>query len=172
MTNFSVTIDKLTRWNVRDHETGLTKRFWSKQDVENYLDMQENVHAKTKSGNVQAQKRATKQSPTTKTKTKKKWFIILKSPCFIGRWYLYWVFTTTINHWEKNMDSQEWAAEFPYIPVSLAKKIVKSHGFDDVAEGFDNDLGCSFDEEGYEMICEIDENYEVLTQQLVDWLGY
>ena len=46
------------------------------------------------------------------------------------------------------MDSQEWAAEFPYIPVSLAKKIVKSHGFDDVAEGFDNDLGCSFDEEG------------------------
>jgi|TARA_B100000674_G_scaffold78450_1_gene54514 hypothetical protein len=70
------------------------------------------------------------------------------------------------------MDSQEWAAEFPYIPVSLAKKIVKSHGFDDVAEGFDNDLGCSFDEEGYEMICEIDENYEVLTQQLVDWLGY
>jgi hypothetical protein len=70
------------------------------------------------------------------------------------------------------MDSQEWAAEFPYIPVSLAKKIIKSHGFDDVAEGFDNDLGCSFDEEGYEMICEIDENYEVLTQQLVDWLGY
>ena len=70
------------------------------------------------------------------------------------------------------MDSQEWAAEFPYIPVSLAKKIVKSHGFDDVAEGFDNDLGCSFDEEGYEMICEIDENYEALTQQLVDWLGY
>ena len=70
------------------------------------------------------------------------------------------------------MDSQEWAAEFPYIPVSLAKKIIKSHGYDDVAEGFDNDLGCSFDEEGYEMICEIDENYEVLTQQLVDWLGY
>ena len=70
------------------------------------------------------------------------------------------------------MDSQEWAAEFPYIPVSLAKKIIRSHGFDDVAEGFDNDLGCSFDEEGYEMICEIDENYEVLTQQLVDWLGY
>ena len=70
------------------------------------------------------------------------------------------------------MDSQEYAAEFPYIPVSLAKKIIKSHGYDDVAEGFDNDLGCSFDEEGYEMICEIDENYEVLTQQLVDWLGY
>ena len=72
MINFSVTIDKLTRWNVRDHKTGLTNRFWSKQDVENYLDMQENVHAKTKSGNVQTQKRATKQSPTTKTKTKKK----------------------------------------------------------------------------------------------------
>ena len=72
MTNFSVTIDKLTRWNVRDHETGLTKRFWSKQDVENYLDMQENLQPKTKSGNVQAQKRATKQSPTAKTKTEKK----------------------------------------------------------------------------------------------------
>ena len=70
------------------------------------------------------------------------------------------------------MDSQEWAAEFPYIPVSLAKKIVKSHGFDDVAEGFDNDLGCSFDEEGYEQIVKIDENYEVDSQQLINWLGY
>ncbi len=72
MINFSVTIDKLTRWNVRDHDTGLTKKFWSKKDVEDYLDWQENLHAKTKSSNVQAQKRATKQSPTTKTKTKKK----------------------------------------------------------------------------------------------------
>ena len=72
MTNFRVTINKRTQWQVQDKTTGLTKNFWSKQDVENYLDWQENVHAKTKSGNVQAQKRATKQSPTTKTKTKKK----------------------------------------------------------------------------------------------------
>ena len=70
------------------------------------------------------------------------------------------------------MDSQEWVAEFPYISVSVAKTILASHGIDDVAEGFDNDLGCSFDEEGYEMICEIDENDEVLSQQLVNWLGY
>jgi len=60
MTNFSVTIDKLTRWNIRDKETGLTKRFWSKQDAEDYLDMQENLRTQTKGGNVQAQKRATK----------------------------------------------------------------------------------------------------------------
>ena len=70
------------------------------------------------------------------------------------------------------MDSREWAELFPTVSVRVAKNILKSHGFDDVADGFDNDLGCSFDEEGYEMICEIDENYEVLTQQLVDWLGY
>ena len=60
MTNFSVTIDKLTRWNIYDHKTGLTKKFWSKQDVENYLDMQENLHAKAKGKHVQAQKRAAK----------------------------------------------------------------------------------------------------------------
>ena len=52
------------------------------------------------------------------------------------------------------MDSQEWAAEFPKISVSLAKKILASHGFDDV----DEDL--------------IDENDEVSSQQLVNWLGY
>ena len=70
------------------------------------------------------------------------------------------------------MDSQEWAEQFPTVSVKIAKTILEAHGWDDVAEGVDNDLGCSFDEEGYEMICEIDENYEVLTQQLVDWLGY
>ena len=72
MTNFRVTINKRTQWQVQDKTTGLTKNFWSKQDVENYLDWQENVQPKTKSGNVQAQKRATKQSPTTKTTTEKK----------------------------------------------------------------------------------------------------
>ncbi len=60
MTNFRVTINKRTQWQVEDKTTGLTKNFWSKQDVESYLDWQENVHAKTKSDNVQAQKRAAK----------------------------------------------------------------------------------------------------------------
>jgi hypothetical protein len=45
------------------------------------------------------------------------------------------------------MDSQEWVEQFPTVPVKIAKKILASHGWDDVAEGFDNDLGCSFDEE-------------------------
>ena len=57
MTNFRVTINKRTQWQVQDTSTGLTKNFWSKQDVENYLDAQENLDAKTKSVNVQAQKR-------------------------------------------------------------------------------------------------------------------
>jgi len=82
------------------------------------------------------------------------------------------VLTTFSNHGENMMDSQEWAELFPTVSVKIAKNILKSHGFDDVAEGFDNDLGCSFDEEGYEMICEIDENYEVDSQQLINWLGY
>ncbi len=70
------------------------------------------------------------------------------------------------------MDSQEWAEQFPTVPVKIAKTILASHGWDDVAEGFDNDLGCSFDEEGYEQIVEIDENGEVDSQQLINWLGY
>ena len=57
MTDFRVTINKRTQWQVQDKTTGLTKNFWSKQDVENYLDWQENVRAKAKSKHVQAQKR-------------------------------------------------------------------------------------------------------------------
>ena len=70
------------------------------------------------------------------------------------------------------MDSQEWAEQFPTVSVRVAKMILASHGFDDVAEGWDNDLGCSFDEEGYEIIAMLDENGEVDSQQLVNWLGY
>jgi len=70
------------------------------------------------------------------------------------------------------MDSQEWAEQFPTVSVKVAKNILKSHGVDDVAEGLENDLGCSFDEEGYEQIVKIDENYEVDSQQLINWLGY
>tara|TARA_R100001163_G_C4917228_1_gene98968 strand:+ start:59 stop:271 length:213 start_codon:yes stop_codon:yes gene_type:complete len=70
------------------------------------------------------------------------------------------------------MDSQEWAEQFPTVSVKIAKKIIASHGWDDVDVGLDNDLGCSFDEEGYEQIVEIDENGEVDSQQLVNWLGY
>ena len=70
------------------------------------------------------------------------------------------------------MDSQEWAEQFPTVSVKIAKTILASHGCDDVAEGWVNDLGCSFDEEGYEQIVEIDENGEVDSQQLINWLGY
>ena len=57
MTNFKVTINKRTQWQVQNKTTGLTKNFWSKQDVENYLDAQENLDAKTKGGDIQTQKR-------------------------------------------------------------------------------------------------------------------
>ena len=70
------------------------------------------------------------------------------------------------------MDSQEWVELFPTVSVRLARMILKSHGFDDAAEGFDNDLGCNFGEEGYDQIVKIDENYEVDSQQLINWLGY
>jgi hypothetical protein len=70
------------------------------------------------------------------------------------------------------MDSQEWAEQFPTVPVKIAKTIIASHGWDDVDVGLDNDLGCSFDEEGYEVIAMLDENGEVDSQQLVNWLGY
>ena len=70
------------------------------------------------------------------------------------------------------MDSQEWAEQFPTVPVRIAKKILVSHGWDDVRVGLDNDLGTSFYTEDYEQIVRIDENGEVDSQQLVDWLGY
>jgi len=60
MTNFRVTINKRTQWQVQDKATRLTKNFWSKTDAENYLDHQENLRTKTKGRDVQAQKRATK----------------------------------------------------------------------------------------------------------------
>ncbi len=60
MTNFRVTINKRTQWQVQNKTTGLTKNFWSYKDAEDYLDWQENLRSKAKSDNVQAQKRATK----------------------------------------------------------------------------------------------------------------
>ena len=70
------------------------------------------------------------------------------------------------------MDSQEWAEQFPTVSVKIAKKILVSHGWDDVRVGLDKDLGSSFYTEDYEHIVRIDENGEVDSQQLVDWLGY
>ena len=57
MTNFRVTINKRTQWQVQNKTTGLTKNFWSYKDAEDYLDWQENLRTKTKGDNVQAQKR-------------------------------------------------------------------------------------------------------------------
>ncbi len=57
MTNFRVTINKRTQWQVQNKTTGLTKNFWSYKDAEDYLDWQESLRSKAKSGNVQAQKR-------------------------------------------------------------------------------------------------------------------
>ncbi len=65
------------------------------------------------------------------------------------------------------MDSQEWAEQFPTVSVRVAKIILKSHGWDDVQEY--NDC-LSHDE--WEEICKIDNNYEVSSKELVDWLGY
>ena len=60
MTNFKVYLDKQTRWNVKDSTTGIVTKFWDKRDAEDFIDLQENVHTKTKSKHVQAQKRAAK----------------------------------------------------------------------------------------------------------------
>jgi len=57
MTNFKVTINKRTQWQVQNKTTGLTRNFWSYKDAEDYLDWQENLRTKTKGDNVQAQKR-------------------------------------------------------------------------------------------------------------------
>ena len=57
MTNFKVTINKRTQWQVENKTTGLTRNFWSYKDAEDYLDWQENLLSKAKSDNVKAQKR-------------------------------------------------------------------------------------------------------------------
>ena len=55
MTNFKVTINKRTQWQVQNKTTGLTRNFWSYKDAEDYLDWQENLRTKTKGDNIQAQ---------------------------------------------------------------------------------------------------------------------
>ena len=57
MTNFKVTINKRTQWQVQHKTTGLTRNFWSYKDAEDYLDWQENLRTKTKGDDIQAQKR-------------------------------------------------------------------------------------------------------------------
>ena len=57
MTNFKVTINKRTQWQVENKTTGLTRNFWSYKDAEDDLDWQEILRTKTKGDNVQAQKR-------------------------------------------------------------------------------------------------------------------
>ena len=70
------------------------------------------------------------------------------------------------------MDSQEWAEQFPTVSVKVAKTILASHGWDDVDVGLDNDFEWAFITEDYETIATLDENGEVDSQQLVNWLGY
>ncbi len=67
------------------------------------------------------------------------------------------------------MDSQEWAEQFPTVSVRVAKIILASHGWDDSCVQEYNDC-LSHDE--WEEICKIDNNYEVSSKELVDWLGY
>ena len=70
------------------------------------------------------------------------------------------------------MDSQEWAEQFPTVSVKVAKTILASHGWYDVDVGLDNDFEWAFITEDYETIATLDENGEVDSQQLVNWLGY
>jgi len=70
------------------------------------------------------------------------------------------------------MDSQEWAEQFPTVSVKIARTILEAHGWDDVDVGLDNDFEWAFITEDYETIATLDENGEVNSQQLVDWLGY
>ena len=57
MSNFKVTINKETAWLVTDKRTGMSRKFWNKNDAENYLDQQENLRTKTKGRKFQTQKR-------------------------------------------------------------------------------------------------------------------
>jgi hypothetical protein len=71
------------------------------------------------------------------------------------------------------MDSQEWAAEFPTVSVRVAKTILASHGFDHTCiMEFAGYLYENLSHDEWQEICEIDNNYEVSSQQLVNWLGY
>jgi len=70
------------------------------------------------------------------------------------------------------MDSQEWAEQFPTVSVKVAKIILEAHGWDDVDVGLDDDFEWAFITEDYETIATLDENGEVDSQQLVNWLGY
>ena len=80
------------------------------------------------------------------------------------------------------MDSQEWAEQLrvllnsyrlvPTVSVKMARTILEAHGWDDVDVGLTDDFDWAFITEDYETIATLDENGEVDSQQLVDWLGY
>jgi hypothetical protein len=53
MSIWKITINKDTSWSVTNTITKEQRKIWSKKDVEDFLDFQENLDAKSKSGNPQ-----------------------------------------------------------------------------------------------------------------------
>tara|TARA_Y100001937_G_scaffold112514_1_gene160147 strand:+ start:42 stop:245 length:204 start_codon:yes stop_codon:yes gene_type:complete len=67
------------------------------------------------------------------------------------------------------MDSQEWAEQFPKTTARFAASLIKAHN---VPYRIEPDAIWYDDGECEAKICDIDENEEVSSQQLVDGLGY
>ena len=69
-------------------------------------------------------------------------------------------------------ESEQFIHDYPTLDLAEAKSILGNHGYDDADIGIRDDLGVSFDPEGYEHICDISPEGDIDTQELFDWLGY
>lgn len=69
-------------------------------------------------------------------------------------------------------DSEQFIRDYPTLGLKAARKILEMHGYDDADFGWRNDLGVSFDPEGYEHVLYLREDGDIDTQELFNWLGY
>jgi hypothetical protein len=69
-------------------------------------------------------------------------------------------------------DSELFIIDYPTLSIQEAIGILKNHGFDDASLGDRDDLGVSFDPEGYEHIMYLCDDGEIDTAELFAWLGY
>ena len=69
-------------------------------------------------------------------------------------------------------ESEQFIHDYPTLDLADARSILADHGYDDADIGWRDDLGVSFDPEGYEHVLYLREDGDIDTQELFNWLGY
>ena len=69
-------------------------------------------------------------------------------------------------------ESEQFIHDYPTLDLAEAREVLENHGYDDADIGIRDDLGVSFDPEGYEHVLYLREDGDIDTQELFNWLGY